>query len=131
MTTQAIKDGAVKPENVILTTFTKAAASEFKERAKAMLYENGFVLEADRLDQALIGTIHSVAESLILKYWYVLGLSPSINPIAEEDLEFFKNQSLVNLLSYEELDFLSNFAQEFEIRQPESHKIDYDFWKKD
>ena len=129
--TQAIKDGAVKPENVILTTFTKAAASEFKERAKAMLYENGFVLEADRLDQALIGTIHSVAESLILKYWYVLGLSPSINPIADEDLEFFKNQSLVKLLSYDDLDFLSDFAQEFEIKQFKSNKIDYDFWKRD
>ena len=129
--TKAIKSGAVEPENVILTTFTKAAASEFKEKAKAMLYEKGLVLEADRLDQALIGTIHSVAESLILKYWYVLGLSPSINPIAEEDLEFFKNQSLVNLLSYEDLDFLSNFANEFEIKELMSSKINYDFWKKD
>ena len=31
--TNAIKSGAVEPENVILTTFTKAAASEFKEKA--------------------------------------------------------------------------------------------------
>lgn len=129
--TEAIKCGDVEPENVILTTFTKAAASEFKEKAKAMLYENGMVAEADRLDQALIGTIHSVAESFIQKYWYILGLSPKITPIAEEDLEFFKNQSLVNLLTDEELSFLNHFAEEFELKPLQSKKIDYNFWKSD
>ncbi|EID84134.1 ATP-dependent exoDNAse (exonuclease V) beta subunit [Treponema sp. JC4] len=129
--TNAIKNKEVEPENVILTTFTKAAASEFKEKAKAMLYENGMVSEADRLDQALIGTIHSVAESLILKYWYVLGLSPRINPIAEEDLDFYRNQSLVNLLKEEDLAFLNQFAEEFNITIFKTRKIDYDFWKGD
>ncbi|MCR5762704.1 MAG: UvrD-helicase domain-containing protein [Treponema sp.] len=129
--TNAIKNKEVEPENVILTTFTKAAASEFKEKAKAMLYENGMISEADRLDQALMGTIHSVAESLILKYWYVLGLSPKINPIAEEDLDFYRNQSLVNLLQEGDLAFLSQFAEEFNIKMDRSRKINYDFWKGD
>lgn len=129
--TNAIKNKEVEPENVILTTFTKAAASEFKEKAKAMLYENGMISEADRLDQALIGTIHSVAESLILKYWYVLGLSPKINPIAEEDLDFYRNQSLVNLLNEEDLAFLNQFAEEFNIKVDRGRKINYDFWKGD
>ena len=129
--TEAIQKGEVEPENVILTTFTKAAASEFKEKAKAMLYENGLVTEADRLDQALIGTIHSVAEALILKYWYVLGLSPKISPIAEEDKAFFKEQSLVNLLKEEELSFLNEFAEEFSLKISQSNKIDYGYWKND
>lgn len=129
--TNAIKNKEVEPENVILTTFTKAAASEFKEKAKAMLYENGMVSEADRLDQALMGTIHSVAESLILKYWYELGLSPKINPIAEEDLDFYRNQSLVNLLNEEDLAFLNQFAEEFNIKVDRGRKINYDFWKGD
>ena len=129
--TQTIKDGKVEPENVILTTFTKAAAAEFKDKAKAMFYANGMVNEADRLDQALIGTIHSVAESFIQKYWYVLGLSPKINPIAENDLDFYKNQSLVNLLEEEEIRFLNLFAEEFNIKIIMTNKIDYDFWKDD
>ena len=129
--TEAIQQGKVEPENVILTTFTKAAASEFKEKAKAMLYEHGLVTEADRLDQALIGTIHSVAEALILKYWYVLGLSPKISPIAEEDKAFFKEQSLVNLLKEEELAFLNEFAEEFSLKISQSNKIDYGYWKND
>ena len=129
--TQTIKDDKVEPENVILTTFTKAAAAEFKDKAKAMFYANGMVNEADRLDQALIGTIHSVAESFIQKYWYVLGLSPKINPIAENDLDFYKNQSLVNLLEEEEIKFLNLFAEEFNIKIIMTNKIDYDFWKDD
>ena len=129
--TDSIKDGKVEPENVILTTFTKAAAAEFKDKAKAMFYANGMVNEADRLDQALIGTIHSVAESFIQKYWYVLGLSPKINPIAENDLDFYKNQSLVNLLEEEEITFLNLFAEEFNIKIIITNKIDYDFWKND
>ena len=129
--TEVIQQSKVAPENVILTTFTKAAASEFKEKAKAMLYEHGLVTEADRLDQALIGTIHSVAESLILKYWYILGLSPKISPIAEEDKAFYKNQSLINLLKEEELAFLNEFAEEFSLKIPQSNKIDYEYWKND
>lgn len=129
--TQTIKDGKVEPENVILTTFTKAAAAEFKDKAKAMFYANGMVNKADRLDQALIGTIHSVAESFIQKYWYVLGLSPKINPIAENDLDFYKNQSLVNLLEEDEITFLNLFAEEFNIKIIMTNKIDYDFWKND
>ena len=129
--TDSIKEGKVEPENVILTTFTKAAASEFKDKAKAMFYEKGMVSEADRLDQALIGTIHSVAESFIQKYWYVLGLSPKINPIAENDLDFYKNQSLVNLLEENEISFLNLFAEEFNIKIIMTNKIDYDFWKND
>ena len=96
-----------------------------KDKAKAMFYEKGMVSEADRLDQALIGTIHSVAESFIQKYWYVLGLSPKINPIAENDLDFYKNQSLVNLLEENEISFLNLFAEEFNIKIIMTNKIDF------
>ena len=129
--TNAIKSKAVEPENVILTTFSKAAAAEFKEKAKTMFYENNLVLEADRLDQALIGTIHSVAETLIMKYWYVLGLSPKINAIAEEDLQMFKDQSLLNVLTEEDISFFNSMAEDFSIKISQSTKIDYDFWKED
>lgn len=129
--TNAIKNKEVEPENVILTTFTRPAAAEFKEKAKAMLYEKGLITAADRLDQALIGTIHSVAEAFIHKYWYVLGLSPHITPITEDDEQFFRNQSLSNLLKADELQFLNKFAEEFNIREQRRAVFIYDFWKND
>ena len=128
---EAIRSKKVEPENVILTTYTRAAAAEFKEKAKAKLYEQGLVFEADRLDQALIGTIHSVAENLIQKYWYVLGLSPKINPIEEGDLDFFRNQSLVALLTENEISFFNDFALKYNIKKSKSSKINFDFWKDD
>ena len=122
--TDAVKNKFVKPENVILTTYTKAASAEFKEKAKAMFYENGLLEEADRLDQALIGTIHSVAESLIIKYWYVLGISPKLNIITEENQQTFMAQSLVDLLEEDDQTFLNDFVKEFSL--PDS-----EFWKTD
>lgn len=64
------------PERMILTTFTKAAAGEFKERAAAKLMEAGYLEEAVALDAAMIGTIHSIAQAYITRYWYLCGMSP-------------------------------------------------------
>lgn len=67
---ELIKSGHVRSEQVIMTTFTVKAANEMKEEAKKVLYENGLFEAANQLDQAMIGTIHSVANSLIKKYWF-------------------------------------------------------------
>ena len=54
----SIKDKKVKPEQIIMATFTEKAASELKEKARASLYECGLYDEAIQLDQAMIGTVH-------------------------------------------------------------------------
>ena len=56
----------VDPEKVILTTYTKKAAAEFREKAKSVLYEEGrnnpiLYEAAARLGQSSIGTVHAVA----------------------------------------------------------------------
>ena len=76
--TALIKEKKVKPSEVILTTFTTKAANEFKEKAKAFLYDEGLYDAAIELDHAMIGTVHSVCQRLIGKYWFHLGLSPSM-----------------------------------------------------
>ena len=131
----AILEGKCKPEEVILTTFTKAAASEFKEKAKAKFYEVGKTKEANRLDQALIGTVDSVANVFVQRYWYLLGISPKINVITKDDEKVFISESLSSLPTEAQSRFFSEFAETFKI--PEEHEdgkkygIDYDFWKKD
>ena len=126
-----IQSGEITPEKVILTTFTVKAAEEFKERAKEKLYERGLHEEASRLDQALIGTVHSIANSLINKYWYLLGMSPSLKVMSDEDVSFYKSQSLSSLASRDELNFLKAFAEDFEIKYDYNsgkYGINYDFW---
>lgn len=121
------------PERVILTTFTVKAASEFKERAKAFLYEKGLNDEASRMDQAMMGTIHSIANSFIGKYWFHLGLSPNMNVLLEEDVDFYVSQSLAELPTEEELGKLRAFRDAFDKLTPWSPDAyqapDYDYWK--
>ncbi len=126
-----ILEGNCKPEEVILTTFTKAAASEFKEKAKAKFYEAGKTKEANRLDQALIGTVDSVANVFVQRYWYLLGISPKLNVISEEDESVYVSESLSSLPTEEQNKFFHNFAEVFKIRESMSYSINYDFWKND
>ncbi len=120
------------PEQVILTTFTTTAAAEFKEKAKGFLFERGLFNEAIRLDQALVGTVHSVANALINKFWFKLGLPPSMGVIAEEDVEFYISQSLSSLPNDAELKLLHAFVREFDIQHgfgSEKKGLNYDLWK--
>ena len=131
---ELIKSGKVKPNQVIMTTFTVKAANEMKEEAKKVLYENGLFDEATQLDQAMIGTIHSVANSLINKYWFFLGLSPDMGVMAEEDTQFYISQSLSNLPTNEELKQLHAFCENIGIEygwNSGKKGLNYDFWKAD
>ena len=121
------------PERVILTTFTVKAASEFKERAKAFLYEKGLNDEAGRMDRAMMGTIHSIAYAFINKYWFHLGLCPNMNVLLEEDVSFYVSQSLSELPTEKELICLRAFRDSFDFSTPWSPGSaplpNYDYWK--
>lgn len=131
---ELIKSGLVRPEQVIMTTFTVKAANEMKEEAKKVLYENGLFEAATQLDQAMIGTIHSVANSLIKKYWFFLGLSPDMGVMAEEDTQFYISQSLSELPTHDELNQLHAFCESVVIQFgyfSGKNGLNYDFWKSD
>lgn len=126
---ELIAKGEVKPENVILTTFTIKAANEFRERAKAELYKLGKHDEASRLDSALIGTIDSVAFALVSKYWYTIGLAPKQGIMDDVATKSYINQSIANIPSKEELEFFRNYCEMF--AEPKYGKTNYNFWKDD
>lgn len=130
--TELIKAKKVKPDEVILTTFTTKAANEFKEKAKAFLFDEGMYEAAVQLDHAMIGTVHSVCQRMIGKYWFNLGLSPNMGVMAEEDTSYYISQSLAELPTGEELKALHGFAKFFDVRIYEEYRpkgIDYDFWQ--
>ena len=118
----------VEPEQVILTTFTVKAANEFKEKAKAELYKIGKYDEASRLDHALMGTIDSVASSLIQKYWFTIGLSPKQGVMDENAKATYINQSIANIPTDDDLHFFTKFRRAFNITDGDSKPND-NFWK--
>lgn len=128
-----ITDKKAEPEQIILTTFSNDAAAELRERAKAVLIEKGEYEKAMRLDQAIIGTIHSMAQKFIQQYWYLLGISPELNVISENDTEFFINQSLAKLPDDNQIEFFNHVVDYFNICKKKNgsngYIKNYNFWK--
>lgn len=129
-----VSDGLLKPEQVIMTTFTKAAAQELREKAKKELANLRFHREAQQMEHALIGTVHSVANTFLTKYWYLLGIMPDAAAMEEEELQLYRDHSLRGLLSPQDRSFLFKYAETHNvIYNAAEHKagLNYEFWKKD
>lgn len=129
-----IKDGQLKAEQVIMTTFTKAAAQELREKAKEELNDRKLYQEAQQMEHALIGTVHSVANTFLTKYWYLLGIMPDAAAMEEDEVQAFRDHSLRGLLKPEERRFLYKYAEDYNVGFPSSAPksgINYGFWKDD
>lgn len=121
---EILKDPDNKPAEIILTTFTKAAAKEFREKTFKRLLKDGSIEAAKSLDTATIGTVHSVAEKYIQRYWSLLGYSGQFNILTEEDTKKHINQSLNEFVTINDLAFFHQYALDFKLGK------DDDSWKK-
>ena len=97
----AIKDNEnpCRPSEIMMTTYTRAAAQEMQERAKKKLLELNMPKEANEMGAATIGTIHSVCLRFIQKYWYLIGISPDCQQMDENDFNSYVDQSLFQKVS--------------------------------
>ena len=81
---QRLESGACRPGGLIATTFTTKAAGELKERLRQKLYSADQGLLAERLNEAAIGTVHSVCRQLLERFAFAAGISPKVEIITEE-----------------------------------------------
>jgi ATP-dependent helicase/nuclease subunit A len=110
-----IKEGNQANE-VLLTTFTKKAAAEIKERAQSKLLADNEFMQANKLQEAFIGTVHSVGYQFIKKYWYLLGISPELNEISEIEKDVYFSLAIGEVPSKDELAKLDEFCYQFDFR---------------
>jgi ATP-dependent exoDNAse (exonuclease V) beta subunit len=84
--------GAVTPAGVIATTFTKLAASELRERVRGALIEDGQLNVANRMEQALIGTVNSVCGEILRRFAFEAGMPPDQQVLeeAQGDVLFYQ-----------------------------------------
>lgn len=77
----------VPVQNLLVLTFTKAAAAEMKERLVKALKEHGndpFIIEQlDALSISNISTIHSFCEKCLKKYANILGINENFSVVDE------------------------------------------------
>jgi len=129
-----VKDHLLNPDQVIMTTFTNAAAQELREKAKNELANLGLHREAQQMEHALIGTVHSVANTFLTKYWYLLGIMPDVAAMEKSELQMYRDHSLRGLLNKDDRTFLYHYAETYKVSYDHSeHKsgVNYEFWKKD
>lgn len=123
------KNEDTAPENVILTTFTKVAAADFKKKTRERLLEKEMFAEASSLEDAKIGTVHSIGLHYIRKYWYILGRSSTFIEMDDETKKKYVSSTLSEFATQEDINFFNEFVRKRELK--ELGKYRYDFWKND
>ena len=111
--TDYIRNTELSANQVMLTTFTKKAANEIKERAQSELLNHHLFEQAQELNEAFIGTVHSVGYQFIKKYWYLLGISPEIKEIGENEKDLFFSYAISEVPEEKELTELNTLVKEF------------------
>ena len=88
--------GGVHINELLLLTFTKAAAAEMKQRIrKKITKEEDLLSELDMIDASYITTFDSFALSIVKKYHYLLNISPNVN-IIDEAVITIKKEEIMN-----------------------------------
>lgn len=130
---QMITEGTCRSEEIILTTYTEAAAKELREKVRSTLYSKGLYEAAMNIDNAAIGTIHSIAYQFVSRYWYLLGISANVSIMDTEGSKFRISQSLASLPTEEDLKLFENISTSFNVTKRENNttKTDSDFWKEE
>ena len=108
---RAVAAGEVRPEAILLTTFTRKAAAELSSRVTSRLIGAGRTRQAMRVGQARIGTIHSVCGQLLEQFALSAGLAIRQNVIPESEQRRLLNESLSTILEPEEHEDLQLMAQ--------------------
>ena len=100
---QLLISGAVRPNGIIATTFTKRAAAELKERVRVKLLRDGMTQEANALTNALIGTVHGLGVKLLRRFAYEAGVSPQVDIIADGDDQRLFNLSMAAVIDLDRI----------------------------
>lgn len=107
-------------DNLLILTFTNAAAAEMKDRIRKKIIENNLTHELPKVDTADITTFDAYALSLIKKYSHILNISPDISIVDSSILSLEKKHIIENI-----------FDEYYQNENPKFQKLIKDFTLKD
>lgn len=97
-----ISSGKADVDEVIVVTFTVAAANELKDRLAKKLKEgtiNSRTIDSiNKIPTSDIGTLHSLCQKTIKRYFYKIGVDPSFELISEGDNAVLRNECLDKII---------------------------------
>src|SRR5437870_13792750 len=101
------KEAAASLDEILMVTFTEAAAAEMRQRIRERLklnQEAGTAAAEERLREQLalfetadIGTLHSFCFQLVREHFYELELDPQVSVLPEEEAVLLAEETLNKL----------------------------------
>ena len=92
-----LKEG-VHIDELLILTFTNAAAKEMKDRIRQNIIENKLYEELDRIDSSYIMTFDAFSLFVLKKYSYILNISSNITPTDEVRIDLEIDKALEEIL---------------------------------
>ena len=108
---EALLKNECDPAGLVATTYTRKAANELRQRIRANLYEQGRADLAARMDEALIGTVHSVCARILQRHAFAAGISPQLDVMDESDAAMVMHQMADHAATQETTDRLQELAE--------------------
>lgn len=109
-----ILDNGVAPEALMVTTYTKRATAELRERIRINLIKDKKIDEAIRINDSLIGTVNSICDKLLKEYAIDAGLSPATEVMPEDESSNTFKVSIDNVIDKYSMQ-MENAARRMEI----------------
>lgn len=103
-------------DRFLITTFTKAAAAEMKERLETAFRKAGLTQQLQKLPAANISTFHSFAIEVIRQYFYLTDLEPGFGIADDVQMSIMKKEALSNVFTrryQEDYDRLRKFLLKY------------------
>ena len=112
-----ILEKRAEADEILVATFTRAAAQEMKQRVRKALYEKAktesdkdYIYEQiTKLESAQISTLHSFCYLLIRKYYHVIDLDPATALISEDQNDLLQLEALEMLFEEKYAENDANF----------------------
>jgi ATP-dependent exoDNAse (exonuclease V) beta subunit len=90
----AVDSNRARADRIMLTTFTKKAASELRGRVTARLIAKGRHAAARQISGALIGTVHSICAQILQELAFDLGLATTLKVVDEDAAKGLFNRAI-------------------------------------
>ena len=93
--------------NLLVLTFTNAAANEMKDRIRKAITEKGLTDQLDLIDSAYITTFDSYAQSIVRKYHYLLNIPSKVKVVDDTVIKIEINRIIDEIFEerYQDIKF--------------------------
>lgn len=109
-----VREGRVRSDAILATTFTRKAAAELQERVRTRLLAGGLHSQAQQLSASRIGTVNSVCGQLLSDFAFELGISPFQKVLDENSTKEAIKESLSSVIKSSDNKEIVYLQQKFE-----------------